>query len=140
MTTRHQPDLLVARDEIVAPPSPLACDDQSFELPASIFAAMAGLLFAYLAIMAIGFASPTLAIPMAINFIFLTAFFALPTIFVAASPTSGSRALQWTQFLEKGVTTGSGHTSGKEAVVLTLLLPFLILCWGIAVIAIAAAV
>ena len=141
MTARYQPDLLLARSEVVEAPAARACDNHSFGFPTGIYAAMATLLFGFLAVMSIGFATPELVVPMAINFFFLTAFFAVPTIFVNAAPRElGPRALRWSTFIERGVETETGHTSGGEAATLTLMLPFLIFCWAIAVVTIAALV
>ena len=141
MTVRHQPAVLLQRDEIVAPPVGRACDDHSFEFPTAIYGAMAALLFGFMAVMAIGLAAPGLAVPMGINFAFLIAFFAVPAIFVNGSPEHvGSRALRWSDFMREGVDTATGRTPGGEALVLTLMLPFLILCWGLAVVTIASLV
>ena len=141
MTRRIDTATLIARNEIVAAPvtAQRACEDHSFELPPAIYIAMGGLFFGFLAVMAVGFAAPGLIVPMGINFAFLTAFFAVPTIFVAASP-GGQKALGWDAFMRNGVDTATGHSSGGEAAVLTLLLPFLIFCFAVAVVAIAALV
>jgi hypothetical protein len=139
MSARQIPAVLLQRDEIVAPPMPRACEDHTFEFPTGFYGAMAALLFGFMAVMAVGFAHPELVVPMAINFAFLTAFFAVPVIFVRASPDDAGRgARRWSDFMRAGVDTATGHCSGREAVVLTLLLPFLILCWGVVVVAIAA--
>lgn len=139
MTARYQADILTRRDEIVAAPPPRACEDHSFEMPTGLYGAMAALLFGFMAIMATGFAHPALAVPMAINFIFLTAFFAVPALFVTGSPKQmGQSARRWSEFIRNGIDTATGRTSGGEAVVLTLMLPFFIFCWGIAVLVIAA--
>ena len=141
MSARLKPAVLLQRDEIVAPPTQRACDDHSFEFPTGLYAAMAALLFGYMAVMAVGFGAPSLILPMAVNFIFLAAFFAVPVIFVGASPDDlGRRALRWSDFMRLGVDTATGRTSGREALVLVLMLPFLILCWGITVVTIAALV
>ena len=143
MSARHQSAVLLQRDEIVAAPTPTAraCDDHSFEFPTRIYGAMIALFFGFLAVMAVGFAEPAMIIPMGINFFFLTAFFAVPVIFVTASPDDvGPRALRWSDFMRNGVETATGRTSGREAVVLALILPFLVLCWGIVVTIIAAVV
>lgn len=140
MSARHKPAVLLQRDEIVAPPQLRACHDHSFEFPTAIYGAMAAFLFGFIAVMAIGFAGPGLTLPMAVNFAFLTAFFAVPVLFVMTSPGVGSRALRWSDFMQGGVDTATGRTSGREALVLTLMLPFLIFCWGIAVLVIAALV
>jgi hypothetical protein len=141
--TRHiSPATLIVRNEIVAAPAPAAqraCEDHSFELPPAIYITMGGLFFGFLAVMAVGFAAPGLVVPMGINFVFLTAFFAIPTIFVAASH-GDQKALGWDAFMRNGVETATGHSSGAEAAVLTLLLPALIFCFALAVVAIAALV
>jgi hypothetical protein len=53
---------------------------------------------------------------------------------------SRTPALGWSRFMAEGITTATGHSSGREAAVLALLLPFLILCWAVAVAIIAALV
>lgn len=128
---------LVAASEVVAPPAQRACQDQTFELPDGLYLAFAGLLFAFLGVMAIGFAAPGLLVPMGINFAFLTAFFAVPAAFVGAGRGSGARALRWSDFLRNGLRTATGHSSATEAAILMLTLPVLILCWAIAVVVIA---
>ena len=139
MTARIEKIHLLAADEIVAPPAAGACDDHSFELPTGIYVAMAALLFGFMAVMALGFSHPQLVVPMGINFAFLTAFFAVPAIFVGASADS-ARPLSWSEFRRKGIATATGRCPAGEATVLVLLLPFLIFCWGLAVVAIAALV
>jgi hypothetical protein len=129
----------MARDEIVLSPAPRACQDQSFELPSVLFRAMAALFFGFLAVLTIGLAEPHLVVPMGVNFFFLTAFFAVPAIFVGAAHGE-SRALRWSEFMRKGIQTATGHSSGREAVVLILILPALIFLWAIAIVTIAALV
>jgi hypothetical protein len=139
MSVRVDPALLRATASLVSAPAPRACEDQNFELPTRLFAAMALMLFGFLAILAVGLSSPGLVVPMAINFIFLAAFFAVPAIFVTASGKE-NRALRWSEFMDRGVITATGHASGAEAAVLMLMLPFFILCWSIAIVMIAATV
>lgn len=139
MSVRVDPKLLVADARLVPAPVQRACDDHSFELPTGIYVAMAALLFGFLAVLAVGLANPGLIVPMAINFIFLAAFFAVPAIFVRATP-GGKRALRWSQFRARGIDTATGHSSGGEAAVLILMLPALIFCWSLAVVAINALV
>ena len=139
MSVRVDPKLLKADAQIVPPPSGRACDDHSFELPTGIYIAMAALLFGFLIVLAVGLANPNLVVPMGINFAFLTAFFAVPAIFVGATH-DGKSSLKWSQFMARGVETATGHASGREAVVLILMLPAFIFCWALAIVAINAAV
>lgn len=138
MSVRQIPELLAAQREIVAPPLQRACDDQSFELPTGIYAAMAALLFGFLVVLTIGFGNPGLVLPMAINFIFLTAFFAIPAIFVRSG--KAGRTLSWSQLIRRGVRTEAGHAGGGEAAILVLMLPAFIFLWSIAIVTINALV
>jgi hypothetical protein len=135
---RKQP--LVTAD-IVAQPAleQRACEDHSFELPGALYIVLALCFFGFLAVMAVGFAAPMLAVPMGVNFFFLAAFFAIPAIFVGASHDKFG-ALRWEEFRRKGIATATGHSSAGEASVLMLTLPVLILSWAIAVVTIAALV
>ena len=139
MSVSIDPQLLPSEARLVTAPDRRACEDHSFELPTGLYVAMAGLLFGFLAVLAVGLSSPGLVVPMAINFVFLTAFFAVPTIFVRTTKDS-SRASSWARFMDRGVETYTGHSSGKEAAVLMLLLPAFIFCWALAIVAIAALV
>jgi hypothetical protein len=140
MTARYNSQILVARDEIVAPPAPRACEDHSFEMPTGVYVAMALFFAGAIAVLATAFTSG-MAVSYAIVFAFLIAFFGIPAIFVRTAPgDEGSKALGWSIFRESGIATATGRTSGGEAAMLVLLLPFLILCWAIAIVTIAALV
>lgn len=139
MTTRQTHDVLIARDEIVASPAPRACDDQSFELPTGIYVAMALMFVGFVAVLAVAF-SGTMAVSFGVIFAFLAAFFAVPALFPYMAKDSRTVALKWQEFLERGIETATGPTSAASATVLVLALPFLILCFAIAVATIAALV
>jgi hypothetical protein len=140
MTARYNSQTLVARDEVVAAPAQRACADHSFEMPTGIYVAMVLLFAAAIAVLATAFTSG-MAVSYAIVFAFLIAFFGVPAIFVRMAPSDeGSKALGWSIFREKGIATATGRTSGGEASMLVLLLPFLVLCWAIAIVTIAALV
>ena len=139
MSFRVDPIQLKAEARVVAAPNERSCQDHSFELPTGLYVAMAGLFFGFLAVLAVGLSSSGLVVPMAINFVFLTAFFAIPAIFVRSANTEG-RAKSWTRFMDRGIETANGHSSGKEAAVLMLVLPAFIFCWALAIVAIAALV
>ena len=137
MTSRLTSETLLARDEIVASPEPRACDDQTFELPAGLYVAM-GLMFAgFIVVLSLSFRDQ-MAVSYGIVFAFLAAFFAVPVIFMRAKPRSSRSALSWFEFADRGIDTATGRVSAREATLLVLLLPFLILCFGIAVAVIAA--
>ena len=139
MTRRIAHQQLTATAEIVAPPALRACTDHSFELPTRIYLVM-GLLFAgSIAVLANAFRSE-MAVSYAIVFAFLVAFFAIPTIFVKASPRDGAAPLGWNAFTAAGIETATGRTGAAEATTLVLILPVLLMVWAIAIAIIAATV
>ncbi len=135
--TRHlkHSDLLV-RDEIVsAPPlpSPLACDDHSFELPSVMYLAMAGLFFAFVTVLALSSRTHML-VSYGVIAAFIGMFFAVPALFVRTTPReSRNQPLGWRDFMDRGIDTATGHSSGRDAAILILALPVLIMFFGIAV-------
>jgi dolichol kinase len=132
MTTRQTSELLSARDEIVAAPPRRACDDQSFELPTGIYVAMALLFAGFIAVLSIAFRGH-MAVSFGVIFAFLAAFFAIPSLFPRMVRERRTTALQWHEFLDRGIQTATGRASARSATVLVLALPILIFCFAIAV-------
>ena len=135
--TRHlKHSELLVRDEIVsAPPLPtsLACDDHSFELPSALYVAMAGLFFGFVTILALSSRTHML-VSYGVIAALIGIFFAVPALFVRATPPqSRNRSLAWRDFMNRGIDTATGRSSGRDAAVLILSLPVLILIFGIAV-------
>ncbi len=134
MSVRQIPEVLIAREEIVAPPAAKACTDHSFELPTALYIVTGALFLGFVSVLSLTFANPEMAVPFGIIAAFLIAFFAVPAIFVRAAPTdTGSHSLRWSQFIENGVSIERGRCSGRDAAVLVLLLPTLIFCFGLAI-------
>ena len=139
MTRRIAHQQLAATAEIAAPPALRACTDHSFELPTGIYLVMALLFAGSIAVLANAFRSG-MAVSYAIVFAFLVAFFAIPTIFVKASPRDGAAPLGWKAFTAAGIETATGRTGAAEATTLVLILPVLLMVWAIAMAIIAATV
>lgn len=118
----------------------VAAVDRTFELPTALYVATVGLFMAYLATMTLGFGNPGLILPMAIFVLFILAAFGVPAIWATMKPENTSRALSWGRFLSDGVQTETGPLDARAAAVQVLILPALILVWGIAVVTIAAVV
>lgn len=139
MSVRHKSASLVARDEIVAPPSLRSCEDRTFELPPALHVATALLFLGFVSVLSFAFRAPAMAVPFGIFVIFIAAFFTVPAMWVRMKPEENhSRALRWSELGNAGIGTPDGRTSGREAAILVLLLPFMILCWAIAIAVIAA--
>ena len=130
---------LLASDELVVAPEKRACDDQTFELPIGIYIAMAFMFTGFVVVLSVAF-SGGMAVSYGVIFAFLAAFFGIPALFPRLARENGAKALHWYDFLSKGIDTATGRTSAASATALILVLPFLILCFAIAVATIAALV
>ncbi|MGB7373171.1 hypothetical protein [Pontixanthobacter sp.] len=112
--------------------------DRTFELPRWIYAITVGCYLAFVAIMAVGFSSPGLTIPMMIFTLFIVAGFGVPAIWTRLSPEPGAKAMNAGQFRRLGISTLTGRLSASEAATQILILPVLIVLWAVAVVIIAA--
>jgi len=143
MSRRIDRKQLVVRREIVAAPVEVgkrACTDRTFELPPNIHLAMAALFLGFVTVLCATFATPGLLVPYAVFGIVIVAYFAVPALWALMKPDENlSQSLSWSEFMEKGVDTATGHESGREATVLVLMLPAFIFCWAVAIAIISAA-
>ena len=114
--------------------------DRNFELPAGLYAAMAGLFFAATGVMAFGFAAPGMVVPTGIIAVFIAMYFAVPALWMRMKPEHPQRLTSWARFRRDGIMTPYGRATARDATVQVLILPVLLLCWGIAVVTIAAVV
>lgn len=113
--------------------------DRSFGLPAAVYGAMVGCYLGFLAIAAITFGNPALAIPLVIFAVAIIAGFGVPTLWTrlkdnpAAPPSTG-------EFARDGIMTNTGRLSASEAAIQILTLPVLVVVWGVVAFVIAALV
>ncbi len=141
MSKRIEQQLLEGKARIVAPPYAPTVVDRSFELPRRLYGATVGLYLAFIAIMAAGFSSPGLVIPMAIFVLFVVAGFGVPTIWTRLAPDAGRKpTMRWRRFADRGIVTATGRLTARDATIQMLILPVLIVAWGLAVATIAALV
>jgi hypothetical protein len=113
---------------------------RSFDLPPVLHAATVGLYLAFLGVMAFAFQDRGLIIPMAIFVMYIVMAFGVPAMWVRMKPTHPSKALRWADFSRFGIDTYTGNLSAKDATSQVLMLPILILGWGLAIAVIAAAI
>lgn len=118
--------------------------DRSFELPTAYYGATVGLYFAFLGVMFAGFGNPGLIIPMAIFAVFIVGMFGVPAIWTllrgAELKDNETKPLTMGQFAKDGTMTLTGRLAPRDAAIQMLILPVLIVMWGIAVVTIAAVV
>jgi hypothetical protein len=114
--------------------------DRTFELPTGLYGATVGAYLAFLGVMAAGFQSRDMILPMAIFVIYIAMTFGVPALWARMRPDTAARALGWDRFMQQGVDTWAGRIAAKDAALQVLILPVLILFWGVAVVMIAALV
>lgn len=114
--------------------------DRNFELPTGVYLAMGGMFLAAALVMALGFAAPMMVVPTAIIAVFIGMFFAVPALWVRMKPDQPQQAADWYRFRRQGIMTPYGRSSASAATTQVLILPALILFWGVAVVTIAAVV
>jgi hypothetical protein len=114
--------------------------DRNFNLPTGLYVATVGAYFAFLAVLSAALMARDLVIPMAICAIYLMMAFGVPMLWARINPAHAERALSWGEFSRRGIMTNTGQLTGREASVQVLILPVLILFWGLAVAIIVAVV
>lgn len=122
-----------------APVQPVEVD-RTFELPRGLYVATVACYLGFLGIMAATFSTSGLIIPMAIFAFFIIAGFAIPTIWTQLKPEHKSIAKSASRFASEGIMTNTGRLAPRDAAIQVLVLPVLIVLWGLAVVMIAATV
>lgn len=107
--------------------------DRTFGLPTGLFAATVACYLAFVGLMGALFANPGLAIPLVIFAGFIIAAFGLAGWWAHMQPKNDSKPLTWGQFRNRGVQTGTGLLTAGQASVQVLILPVLILFWGVSI-------
>ncbi len=113
--------------------------DRNFGLPTALYGATVAGYLGFLLVVGSAFANPVLAIPMAIFVVFIIAGFGVPALWTRlAGNASAPQTLG--EFEAKGIQTATGRLAAKDASIQVLILPVLLVCWGLAVAVIAAVV
>lgn len=123
----------------IAPRTDQPAIDRSFNLPKELYIGTVAGYLGFLALVGAAFMNPVLIIPMVIFVGFIVAGFGVPAIFTRLKGND-SKPMGWGEFANKGIMTATGRLSAGEASVQVLILPALLVCWGIAVVTVAALV
>lgn len=141
MSERHDHQRLASKvDFVSAPVDQRACTDRGFELPTGLYVATIGAYLAFLAVMAVGFQSRDMLLPMVIFVVYIAMLFGVPTLWARMTPETATAPLTMRAFWDHGIHTYTGHNRAGGATVQVLLLPVMVLLWGVAVVVIAATV
>lgn len=139
MSKQVQSHIEAGEARIVEAPVAAPRIDRSFNLPTSLFGATVGCYLAFIGVMAIGFGNPGLLIPMVIFVGFIVAGFGVPALFTRLNGND-SAPLTNGQFEREGIATNTGRLAPRDARAQVLILPVLVVFWGIAISVIAALV
>lgn len=107
--------------------------DRNFGLPSGLYAWTVGLYLAFIGLMTLLFSNPELAIPLVIIAGFIAFSFGVASLWTKMSPDNPTSPLSWGQFSSRGIETLSGRLTAGEATAQVLILPVLILVWGLAI-------
>jgi hypothetical protein len=107
--------------------------DRSFELPAGLYLITVGCYLGFLALMSVLFMNSELVLPMAAFVVAIVGGFGLGWKWVAMHPDNGTRTLTMGQFANRGIQTLSGRLTAGEASAQVLILPVLLMAWGVAI-------
>jgi ABC-type dipeptide/oligopeptide/nickel transport system permease subunit len=137
---------LIARGEARVVDQPAAApvrhqveSDRNFGLPTTLYGATIACYLGFLAIVGTAFANPVLVIPMAIIVLLIVAAFGVPAIWTRLRDNR-SEPQTLGEFETRGIMTNTGRLAPRDAAIQVLILPVLLVCWGIAVAVIAAVV
>ena len=113
--------------------------DRNFGLPSALYGATVAGYLGFLLVVGTAFANPVLAIPMAIFVVFIIAGFGVPALWTRlAGNTSEPQTLG--EFEARGIQTNTGRLAARDASIQVLILPVLMVVWGLAIAVIAAIV
>jgi len=113
---------------------------RTFDLHPALYAMTFGAYMVYIAIMAAAFADKEMILPVGIFFLFVIAGFGTPALWARIAPAPRGERPRWATFMREGFECMTGHVSAKGAMVQVLIMPVLLLVWGISVAIIAACV
>jgi len=130
-------EFIADKASIVEAPRTPTQVDRSFEIPSVLYGTTVALYLGFLMIMAALFAGPGLIIPMVVCTAFVIGGFGIPMMWTRLSPQTEQRALSWGEFESKGIMTNTGRMKSRDAAIQMLILPVLIVMWGLAVVTIA---
>ena len=107
--------------------------NRTFELPAGLYGITVACYLGFLALMSVLFMNAELVLPMAAFVVSIVGGFGLGYKWVAMKPGNDNPTLTMGQFANRGIQTLSGRLTAAEASAQVLILPVLILAWGVAI-------
>lgn len=122
---------VLSESAIITAAPPRSAIDRTFELPTRLYVLTAACYFGFLLVMSLALMEPGLAIPMAICVLFVAMFAGTAAKWARMDPPNPAKAMGWNQFQNRGIATYTGRVAAGDATVQVLILPVLILVWGV---------
>lgn len=107
--------------------------NRSFELPAMLYGITVACYLGFLGLMSLLFMNAELVLPMVAFVVSIVGGFGLGYKWVAMKPDHADQTLTWGQFGHRGIQTLSGRLTAVEASAQVLILPVLLLVWGLVI-------
>ncbi len=107
--------------------------NRTFELPAALYGVTVACYLGFLGLMSLLFMNSELVLPMVAFVVSIIGGFGLCYKWAGMRPDADSHALTLGQFSNRGVQTLSGPLTAGEASAQVLILPVLIMVWGVAI-------
>jgi len=123
---------LAAVAHVADAPAQTRCN-RTFELPAALYGITVACYLGFLALMSVLFMNAELVLPMAAFVIAIVGGFGLGYKWVAMKPGNDNPTLTLGQFANRGIQTLSGRLTAAEASAQVLILPVLLVAWGVAI-------
>lgn len=131
--TEHATQIELARIARITDAPVLTTVDRNFGLPSALYVATVAAYCGFLLLMGGLFMTGETLLPFASFFIYIFMAFGLCRAWAKMKPANDSHPLDWGQFVKRGIMTQSGPLTATQATVQVLMLPVLILLWGVAV-------
>lgn len=143
MSKLLSPELVQQKAQIVEAPATESFTptnvDRNFEMPNALYGATIACYLGFVVLTAAAFGNPGLLIPMFIIAGIIVAGFVVPGLWTRLRPdTKTARAMGSDLFASRGIMTHTGPLKARDAATQVLILPVLVLLWGVVVVTIAA--
>lgn len=132
--TAHTPTRLFANATPLAPPAYAKPNrvERQFDLHPALHLATFGGFFAYLGIMWLAFGNPELVLPFVIFVVFLAGSLIVPAYWERVAHQDGPKQ-SFAEFLREGIDCATGHLTAGETMVQVLIMPTMLVAWGLIV-------
>lgn len=110
--------------------------ERVFDLHPGVHAMVIGAWFAFVAILLVAFMGPDLVVPAGICILGVASLFVTPGLWAKVKGDDGLPRQSWSEFMDEGVATYTGHLEAKEALAQIMILPALLISLALVMVAV----